>query len=81
MIRILQEITDWGEYNISNGTYYVNEHGHLVAYKPVNGEYKEFSKPMKRFSTTEEIAEFVFFLGSDSNTYISNQVLSISGGE
>ncbi len=37
--------------------------------------------PMKRFATTEEIAEFVFFLGSESNTYISNQVLSISGGE
>jgi len=51
MIRILQEITDWGDEKVSNGTYYVNEHGHLVAYKPVNGEYKEFSKPMKRFST------------------------------
>ena len=37
--------------------------------------------PMKRFATTDEIAEFVFFLGSDFNTYISNQVLSISGGE
>jgi len=37
--------------------------------------------PMQRFATTEEIAEFVFYLGSNSNTYISNQVLSISGGE
>ena len=36
---------------------------------------------MKRFATTDEIAEFIFFLGSDQNTYISNQVLSISGGE
>lgn len=37
--------------------------------------------PLKRFATTGEIAEFVYFLGSDLNTYISNQVLSISGGE
>tara|TARA_X000000950_G_C13767126_1_gene599344 strand:- start:256 stop:972 length:717 start_codon:yes stop_codon:yes gene_type:complete len=37
--------------------------------------------PMKRFATTNEIAEFIFFLGSNQNTYISNQVLSISGGE
>ena len=37
--------------------------------------------PLKRFATTDEIAEFVYFLGSDLNTYISNQVLSISGGE
>jgi hypothetical protein len=51
MIRILQEVTDWGEENVSNGTYYVNQHDHLVAYMPKNGEYKEFSKPMKRFST------------------------------
>jgi len=37
--------------------------------------------PMKRLATTNEIADFIFFLGSDQNTYISNQVLSISGGE
>ncbi len=37
--------------------------------------------PMKRLATTDEIAEFVFFLGSTHNTYITNQVLSISGGE
>ncbi len=37
--------------------------------------------PMGRMASTEEIAEFVYFLASDENTYISNQVLSISGGE
>ena len=51
MIRILQEVTDWGYENVSNGTYYVNEHGHLVAYMPKGGSYKEFNKPMKQFST------------------------------
>ena len=35
---------------------------------------------MKRLTTTDEIAEFGF-LGSTHNTYITNQVLSISGGE
>ena len=52
MIRILKETTDWGAENISNGTYYVNEHGHLVAYMPHLGAYKEFTKPMKQFSTS-----------------------------
>ena len=52
MIRILKETTDWGAEKISNGTYYVNEHGHLVAYMPPQGAYKEFTKPMKQFSTS-----------------------------
>ena len=37
--------------------------------------------PMGRMATPKEIAEFVYFLGSSENTYIANQVLSISGGE
>ena len=37
--------------------------------------------PMKRMAEPKEIAEYVYFVGSDENTYISNQVLSISGGE
>jgi hypothetical protein len=52
MIRILKETTDWGAEKVSNGTYYVNEHGHLVAYMPPQGAYKEFTKPMKQFSTS-----------------------------
>ena len=35
--------------------------------------------PMKRMATPHEIAQFIFFLGSD-NSYISNQFI-ISGGE
>ena len=54
-----------------------------IHYKLPSKNLKKREKliPMQRFATTEEIAEFVFFLGSNSNTYISNQVLSISGGE
>jgi len=37
--------------------------------------------PMRRMAKPNEIAEFVYFLGSEENTYISNQVLAISGGE
>ena len=47
MIKILKEITDWGTEKVSNGTYYVNEHGHLVAYMPPGGSYKEFKKLRK----------------------------------
>jgi len=46
-----------------------------------NLEVRKNLIPMKRFASTTEIAEFVYFLGSSENTYISNQVLSISGGE
>jgi len=37
--------------------------------------------PMKRMAEPIEIAELVYFLGSDENTYISNQVIAASGGE
>ena len=37
--------------------------------------------PLKRMADKKEIANFVFFLGSDRNSYISNQVMRISGGE
>ena len=37
--------------------------------------------PMRRMAEPKEIAEYVYFIGSEENTYISNQVLSISGGE
>lgn len=37
--------------------------------------------PVKRMANPKEIAEFVFFIGSEKNTYISHQVLPISGGE
>ena len=37
--------------------------------------------PIKRMANTEEVAKFIFFIGSDQNTYISHQVIPISGGE
>ena len=37
--------------------------------------------PIKRMANSTEIAKFIFFIGSDKNTYISHQVIPISGGE
>jgi 3-oxoacyl-[acyl-carrier protein] reductase len=37
--------------------------------------------PAKRMANVGEIARFVYFIGSEENTYISHQVLPISGGE
>ena len=37
--------------------------------------------PMKRAASTTEIAEYLFWFGSDANTYVTGQVTAISGGE
>jgi len=37
--------------------------------------------PMKRFANPIEIAEFIYWLSSEKNSYITNELLSISGGE
>jgi 3-oxoacyl-[acyl-carrier protein] reductase len=37
--------------------------------------------PAKRLGNTSEVAEAIFFLGSDQNTFITCEVLTIAGGE
>jgi 3-oxoacyl-[acyl-carrier protein] reductase len=37
--------------------------------------------PMKRAARASEIADYLFWIGSDANTYLTGQVTSISGGE
>ena len=37
--------------------------------------------PMKRMAATKEIAKLIYFLGSDENSFISNEVITIAGGE
>ena len=60
-IKILQETTDWGEQNIPNGIYHINEKGWLVAHENDYG-LTTFSKPMKQFSksrrTFKQIGEY-----------------------
>ena len=36
--------------------------------------------PLKRFGSGEDVANTCVFLGSDSSTYITGQVLSVCGG-
>ena len=37
--------------------------------------------PIQRMASPQEIAKVIVFLGSNENTFISNEVISISGGE
>jgi NAD(P)-dependent dehydrogenase (short-subunit alcohol dehydrogenase family) len=37
--------------------------------------------PIKRFAQPNEIAKEIYHLGSEDNTYITGQVITISGGE
>ncbi len=37
--------------------------------------------PLKRIAKPEEIAKYIYYLCSDENSYIANQILNISGGE
>ena len=36
--------------------------------------------PLKRFGTPDDVADLVLFLASDAASYITGQVLNISGG-
>ena len=37
--------------------------------------------PLKRMGTSTEVAEVAYFLGSERNTFITNEIITISGGE
>jgi len=37
--------------------------------------------PMKRMGTAKEVSEVLYFLGSNKNTYITNEVITAAGGE
>ena len=37
--------------------------------------------PMQRLARPEEVAKQVIWLASEENTFVTNQVISISGGE
>ena len=36
---------------------------------------------MKRAANTDEIADMVYYLASDKNTFITNENITIAGGE
>ena len=37
--------------------------------------------PLGRMGAASEVAEMVFMLGSDQNTYITNEIITVAGGE
>ena len=37
--------------------------------------------PMQRLAKVEEIAKSIYYLGSAENTYITGQIVAVSGGE
>jgi 3-oxoacyl-[acyl-carrier protein] reductase len=37
--------------------------------------------PMKRMGTPGEVADDVYYLGSGKNRFITNEIVTISGGE
>ncbi|HHT9113497.1 MAG TPA: SDR family NAD(P)-dependent oxidoreductase [Candidatus Wunengus sp. YC65] len=37
--------------------------------------------PMKRMGTPEDVSDMVYYLGSDKNKFITNEIMTIAGGE
>ena len=37
--------------------------------------------PLRRLSTPDDLARLVVWLGSDANSYVSGQTISLSGGD
>jgi NAD(P)-dependent dehydrogenase (short-subunit alcohol dehydrogenase family) len=42
---------------------------------------RKFLIPMQRLAQSEEVAKSIYWLGSNNNTYISGQIIAVSGGE
>ena len=36
--------------------------------------------PLKRMGTAKEVANLIYFLGSDESAYITGQVINVDGG-
>jgi len=77
MIEILQEVTDWGKYNVANGVYHVNSAGQLVQHNDtvLKNPITQFSKARRKFKKIgerpEELpADVVTVQGSNGKVYI-----------
>jgi hypothetical protein len=56
MIKMMQEVTDWGDDAVKNGVYHINEKGELVGYndKIFKNPLKQFSKSRRKFKKIGE---------------------------
>jgi|TARA_B110000285_G_scaffold226232_1_gene285651 hypothetical protein len=77
MIKILQEVTDWGNQPVANGIYHVNEAGHLVQYND-----KVFKNPLKQFSTSRRKFKTIDQYHDNSEATLSNpKVIIVKGSK
>lgn len=74
---------DWAKNNVLINSLIIGVTDTKIHKKISKKNIKKRSKliPINRLADPKEISEYVSFLLSDKNTYITGQVLSISGGE
>ena len=77
MIKVYKETTDWGDINIPNGWYYLNNSNYLVAYKNNDGVYKKFKKPIKGFSKARRKFALVETIPEESD----GDVITVTGSK
>ena len=63
-MKILREKTDWGDYEVGNHIYHVDDNGWLVAFDNGNG-LVTFKHPKKTFSKTRRKFETVSYTPDD----------------
>ena len=63
-MKILREMTDWGEHDIGNHIYHINDNGWLIAFDNGSG-LKTFKNPLKTFSRARRKFETLSFVPDD----------------
>jgi 3-oxoacyl-[acyl-carrier protein] reductase len=74
---------DWAASNVLTNVVRIgvtDTKGHS-AFSNRNLAERELLIPIKRAADRREIADYLFWLGSEQNTYVTGQVTAISGGE
>ncbi len=80
-MKILRETTDWGEYEVGNHIYHVDDNGWLVAFDNGSGlvtfkhPKKTFSKTRRKFETLDFVPDELpkgakLYQGSRGATYV-----------
>ena len=74
---------DWSNNNVLTNTLRIGVTDTKIHKNILNKNLKKRIEliPMRRMAKVKEITNFIYFLTTQENTYISGQILSISGGE
>jgi len=80
---IPSEVRDLAQYNVLTNVVRIGVTNTKIHNKVTSKDLRRRAEliPAKRMATVEEIASLLYFLGSDINTYISSECISIAGGE